>query len=127
MIHSNSISITGNIRKDPEIKAMGQGYVCNALMVHNRYDKKAEFNTAASWFNLEIWGNKAENFHRLCPNGAHVLIHGNLRIEEYDKSDGSKGVKHKITVNAFENLTVREEQGQDYSNIGPKQDDDVPF
>ena len=82
----------GRIGRDAELKYTSSGMaVCNVTMAFNTGygDRKA-----TTWVDVTIWGNQAEGLAvHLLKGTAIVAYLKDIKLEEFDKRDGTRGAK----------------------------------
>ena len=71
MNNLNSILIEGNLARDPEFRAAGNGTaLCKFSIASNRYYKQgSELEKEGGFFEVESWGKLAESVNRLGHKG----------------------------------------------------------
>lgn len=99
----NSVSISGNLTRAPELRHLDSGQaVCNIRIAHNerRKDSAGEWVDVPSYFDVTIWSGLgawvAENVNK----GQQVVVAGRLRWREYEV-DGSKRQAVDITADSI--------------------------
>lgn len=146
----NIVIIAGNLTRDPEIKYTLKGTaICNLSVAVNRkwLGDDGEQKEEVTFVECTAWQKTAETIGQYLKKGDPILVEGRLTLEQWeDKQSGEKRQKLKVTVGAFQFLSVkgggeerdREEKPKPRSSkpaeIGPKEssnycieDDDVPF
>lgn len=75
-----TITISGNIGKDAEIRRAGNDNVCSfSVGVQQGWgDKKA-----TNWFRCNMWGKRGDTLQPYLLKGTKVVIQGELTIGEY--------------------------------------------
>lgn len=142
----NKIIIVGYLGRDPELRYTPQGTaVCNfsVATTERRKDKSGEFQDVTTWFNVSMWGNRAETVTPYLSKGKLVYIEGRLTQREYQDRDGN--TRTSIDVNATElqfvgsrgdegsggSTSPREERPASRPQVEeshePITDDDIPF
>jgi single-strand DNA-binding protein len=99
----NTVVISGNLTRDPEIRAIGSGTsVCEiGVAVNERIkDEMGNWTDRPNYFDVTIWGGMGEWAGRSLVKGAGVVIEGRLRYEAWEK-DGQKRSKVKIVANSI--------------------------
>jgi len=95
-INLNRVVITGNLTKDPELKALPSGTALCELRIacNTRRKEKNEFVDEwvdkPNYFNVKVWGAQGENVARYLAKGRPVAIDGRLEWREWEAQDGSK-------------------------------------
>ncbi len=88
----NRVIITGNLTKDPELRALPSGTsVCELRIACNGRRKNAEgqWEDDPNYFNVSVWGPQGDNCKRYLSKGRPVAIDGRLRWREWE-TDGQK-------------------------------------
>lgn len=88
----NRVIITGNLTRDPELRALPSGTsVCELRVACNGRRKTAEgkWEDDPNFFNVSVWGPQGENCKRYLSKGRAVAIDGRLRWHEWE-TDGQK-------------------------------------
>lgn len=97
---SNSITISGNLSADPELRYTPNG---KAVVKFQIADTPRRLNTQSNqwedgttlWVRVEAWGNLAENAAASLKKGSNVVVVGKLTQDNYEK-DGEKKVAIKL-------------------------------
>jgi len=105
----NSVNIMGNLTRDPEMKFTPSGKaVCSLSIANNRvYTKNAEKVTEVSYFDVDVWGQAAENCAKYLLKGSGIIIEGRLRQDRWEK-DGKTNSRVRITANAVHFLPKKQ-------------------
>ena len=63
MASENSVTLVGNVTKDPELRYTtgGRGVASFGLAVNRRYQVNGEWQEQVSFFNIVAWGDLGEN------------------------------------------------------------------
>ena len=143
MASFNKIIIVGYLGRDPELRYTPQGTaVCNFSLAttERKKDRSGEFQDVTTWFNVSLWGNRAETTSQYLSKGKLVYIEGRLTQREYQDRDGN--TRTSLDVNASELQFIgprgeepaapREERSAKPSQASddapsPITDDDIPF
>jgi single-strand DNA-binding protein len=88
----NRVILTGNLTKDPELKAAGSTSVCALRVACNGRRRNAEGNweDAPNYFDVSVFGAQGENCAKYLTRGRGVAIDGRLRWREWSTQDGQK-------------------------------------
>lgn len=88
----NSITVTGNLTRDPEIKFLngGNATVKIGIAVNRRWQKSGEWQEQTSFFDVVAYGQLAENVGNSLTRGAKVLVTGRLEQRSWETPDGDK-------------------------------------
>ena len=88
----NSITLVGNLTRDPEIRftATGRAVASFGIAVGRRYQVNGEWQEQTSYFNVTAWGQLGENAAATLAKGARVVVTGRLEQREYTSREGEK-------------------------------------
>lgn len=109
--------ITGNITRDPELRATTSGtQVCSFSVAVNRSYKGSDGSDKeqVSFINCVAWGKPGEIIAQYAKKGSGILVSGRLEQRSYEAKDGSKRSTTEIVVEDFNFLGGRD-GGADYS------------
>lgn len=119
--------ITGNITRDPELRAVSSGtQVCSFSVAVNRSFKGADGSDkeSVSFINCTAWGKAAEIIAQYGKRGTGILVSGRLEQRSYEAKDGSKRSTTEIVVEDFNFLGGRD-GGADYSTDEAQAEADI--
>ncbi|MDQ1491907.1 MAG: single-strand DNA-binding protein [Actinomycetota bacterium] len=89
----NSITIVGNITRDPELRftPSGQANARLGVAVNRRWQDKnsGEWQEATSFFDVICWRELAENVSESLKKGTRVIVTGRLEQRSWEQ-DGNK-------------------------------------
>ena len=132
----NSVILSGNLTRDPEVRytQSGKAYARMGLAVNRPFSKDA-----VDFFNLLAWEKKAESCGKYLKKGSKVFIDGRIETGSYEKD----GVKHSTFDIVIDNVEFGDSKPKDTntnSNSQPRRDykrdefggepvdpDDMPF
>lgn len=149
----NSCCMVGRLTRDPELRYTRDGKpVCGfAIAVDNPFKKDRDGNRQADFFNVTVWGQRAETISQHLVKGQRVGLQGRIEVRQYETQDGRKGTSVDIVASDVEFLDKPRGQGdgddgyqrgreqyqrqppqQQYESRGqgayqPATDDDIPF
>lgn len=114
----NTISIIGNITKDPELKATASNkYIAFTIAVQRNYKNKAG-NYDTDFIPCLITGKPAETFAKYVKKGNKLAITGALNSKTVEGK-----TYYTVMVSAFDFLTVKHDTAE--PTIAP--DSEIPF
>jgi single-strand DNA-binding protein len=92
MASENSVTLVGNITKDPELRYTtgGRGVASFGLAVNRRYQVNGEWQEEASFFNVVAWADLGENAAASLHKGNRIIVTGRLQQRSYETRDGEK-------------------------------------
>jgi single-strand DNA-binding protein len=104
MSNGNSVTISGNLTRDPELRftPTGQANASFGLAVNRRWQNRQtnEWEEATSFFDVVCWGTLAENVAQSVTRGTRVVVSGRLDQRSWENSEHEK--RSKIEINADE-------------------------
>jgi len=106
----NSVVLVGNLTKDPELRHTPSGTAVTTLRlaVNDRVKRGEEWQDAAYYFDVTVWGRDAENCAQYLAKGRPVGVQGKLTWREWDAQDGTKRQSVEVTANNIQFLGSRE-------------------
>lgn len=92
MASDNTVTLVGNITRDPELRftQSGQAVATFGLAVNRRFQQGGEWQERVSFFNIVCWGQLGENAASSLSKGARAIVTGRLEQREYETRDGDK-------------------------------------
>lgn len=150
----NRVIITGNLTRDPELRAAGSTTVCSLRVACNGRRKNSEtqqWEDAPNYFDVTVWGAQGENCAKFLKKGRGIAVDGRLQWREWQDGSGNKRQAVDIIADSVQFLGGREDAGNDNGNgfsssvratesdvpidtgdfertpIGAGSDDDIPF
>ena len=96
----NSITIVGNITRDPELRytPSGQANVRLGVAVNRKWQDRnsGEWNEATSFFDVIAWRELAENVNESLKKGARVIVTGRLEQRTWEQEGNKRSVVEVI-------------------------------
>ncbi|CAN5458641.1 single-stranded DNA-binding protein [soil metagenome] len=146
----NSVVITGNLTRDPELRSAGSTPVCSLRVAVNTRRKQAgEWVDKPNYFDVTVWGAQGENCATYLAKGRPVAVQGRLEWREWETQNGDKRQAVDIVAESVQFLGSRDGSGggnggsfsgggsdipadtSDFQNASPAgvgaSDDDIPF
>ncbi len=115
MANINRVTITGNLTRDPELRALPSGTAVCELGVavnHRRKDQSDQWVDEPNYFNVVVFGAQGQNCAQYLSKGRPVAVDGRLRWSSWeDKNGGGKRSKVEIIANVVQFLGSREDGG----------------
>jgi single-strand DNA-binding protein len=93
MASSNSITIVGNVTREPELRftPSGQANTRFGVAVNRRWqDRGGEWQEQVSFFDVVVWREMAENVSQSLQKGSRAIVTGRLEQRSYETQDGQK-------------------------------------
>jgi single-strand DNA-binding protein len=131
----NRVVLTGNLTRDPELRALSTGNsVCSLRLACNGRRKNNETNQwedQPNYFDITVWGAQGENCARYLSKGRPVAVDGRLQWREFTDKDGNKRQAVDIVAESVQFLGGREEgasgNGNGFSSSARGAESDVPI
>lgn len=90
----NSVTIDGNLTRDPDLRALSSGdSVCNLRIAHNSRRKNqhtGEWEDVPHYFDVTFWKGEGEWIAKEMRKGDKIVVQGELRWREYTDNNGNK-------------------------------------
>jgi single-strand DNA-binding protein len=130
MANGNSVTIVGNITRDPELRytASGQSTVNFGVAVNRRWQNRQtnEWEERVSFFNVVCWRELADNVAESLGKGARVVVTGRLEQRSWETENGDKRSVVEVVADevgpslrwASAQVTKNERRGGDFSGPG---------
>ncbi len=96
----NRVVLTGNLTRDPELRALPSGTsVCSLRVACNtrRKDASGDWVDKPNFFDVTVWGAQGENCAQYLSKGRPVAIDGRLEWREWEAKDGS-GKRQSVDI-----------------------------
>src|SRR3977135_2015474 len=131
MANGNTVSLVGNITRDPELRftPSGQATASFGVAVNRRWQNRQtqEWEEATSFFDVVCWAQLAEHAAESLSRGARVVVTGRLDQRSWENQEGEKRSKIEITADedspclkrATDQITKNERRSPDGSSNGP--------
>jgi single-strand DNA-binding protein len=102
MANTNTVTIVGNVTRDPELRftPSGQAVASFGVAVNRRWQNKAtnEWEEAVSFFDVTCWAAQAENVAETLARGTRCVVSGRLEQRSWETDQGDKRSKVEITA-----------------------------
>jgi single-strand DNA-binding protein len=112
----NSVTITGNLTRDIELRQTQGGYsigsICVAVNDRRRNSQTEEWEDKPNFIDCTLFGNRADGLAPYLNKGQKVAINGKLDWQQWETQDGQKRSKVGVIVNDLELLGGGKQQGQ---------------
>lgn len=96
----NSITLTGNLTRDPELRftTSGKAVASFGIAVSRRFQVNNEWQEQTSYFNVDAWGKLGENAAATLVKGSRVVVFGRIEQREYTTKDNEKRTAVEIVA-----------------------------
>jgi single-strand DNA-binding protein len=136
----NKVLISGNLTRDPELRATASGMPVLGLGVavndRRKNQSTGEWEDYPNFIDCTMFGSRAESVSHFLSKGSKVAIEGKLRWSQWER-DGQKRSKIEVIIDEIEFLssrgsTVSAAPGGGGVDIPPAPevtvyDEDIPF
>jgi single-strand DNA-binding protein len=117
----NKVMITGNLTRDPELRASSSGtsILRFGVAVNDRRKnpQTGEWEDTPNFIDCVMFGRRAESVSRFISKGSKVAIEGKLRWSSWeDRNTGAKRSKIEVVVDDIEFMSSRSSSGSPYSS-----------
>lgn len=106
----NRVNISGNLTRDPELRATGSGTQVLTFGVavndRRRNPQSGDWEDVPNFVDCVVFGNRAEPLSRFLSKGQKVAIEGKLRWSQWER-DGQRRSKLEVIVDEVEFLSQR--------------------
>ena len=113
----NKVILTGNLTRDPELRATPTGtpVLSFSVAVNDRRKNpvSGEWEEVPNYIDCNVFGTRAEALAKYLSKGSKVGVDGKLRWSSWEK-DGQKRSKVDVTVDNLELLSPRNGGGSAY-------------
>jgi|TARA_B110001454_G_scaffold28669_1_gene28062 single-strand DNA-binding protein len=94
---NNTVTVVGNVTKDPELRfTPGGAPVANFGLAWNRKDQNGE--EVVSFFDITCWRSLAENVAESITKGQRVIVYGRLDQRSWENQEGERRSKVEIVA-----------------------------
>lgn len=109
----NRAFLAGNITRDPQLRATPNGMSILefglAVSERRKNQQTGEWDSVPNYFDLKVFGSRAEALSRILTKGMHVSVEGHLRWSSWeDKNGGGKRSKIEVIVDELELMSQRQ-------------------
>ena len=138
----NKVLITGNLTRDPELRATASGMSVLKMGVavndRRKNPQSGEWEEVPNYIDVVVFGTRGESLSRFLTKGSKVAIEGKLRWSSWeDKDSGAKRSKIEVIADDIEFMSSRGEgggysgpsasEGKQAPASEPVLEDDIPF
>lgn len=129
MFSINTYTVSGNLTKDPELRATTSGTpVCNGSICYNsrRKSQSGDWEDVPNFFDFVAFGKAAEVLARK-QKGDKVVLNGELTQRSWENKGGERRTKVELLVKEFVDTSRQsapQRQSQDQQEMF---DEDIPF
>lgn len=119
----NSVSLSGNLARDPELKTSGATIICNFCIavddsVKNR--DTGQWERVPNFFDVSIFGKYAEAVAQRLHKGARVFVDGKLHYSTWQAQDGTKRSRVSVYASTVETASQASPQNGAQGTFTPQ-------
>lgn len=108
----NSITITGNLGKDAEMRALNDGTPVLSFSVADNQGK----DKPSIWWSASLFGRRAESLQQYLTKGQQVTVIGTVSEREWTDKEGNKRKSMDVRVNDLALQGGKREEGERQSS-----------
>jgi single-strand DNA-binding protein len=135
----NRVVISGNLTRDPELRATAGGMAILKLGIavndRRKNQQSGEWEDVPNFFDVTVFGQRGESLSRFLSKGSKIAVEGKLRWSQWETQEGDKRSKVEIIADDIEFMSSRDgggSGGASYDAPAPAAkpdtfEDDIPF
>lgn len=120
----NSISFTGRVAGEGEVRQAGKSNVLNFRMAS---DVGFGERKTTNWFNMQVWGARAEKLAPHIEKGKLIFVTGELCLRKYKTKEGVERDSADVNVNTLDFISTGSKGGDAPAPSSDEPGDDMPF
>ena len=121
IVSINRVNITGNLTRDPELRATQSGtqvlHLGVAVNDRRRNPQTQQWEDYPNFIDCVMFGTRAEAIQRYLSKGTKVAIEGRLRYSSWER-DGQKRSKIEVVIDEIEFMSSRQGGASDQGGYG---------
>jgi single-strand DNA-binding protein len=106
----NTVAVTGNLTSDAELRGENQTVLAIRLAVTGRAKRGEEWVDVPNYFDVSLFGNRAQALAPYLKRGARIGLQGRLEWREWEQDDGQKRQAVGIVVDDLVLLGGRKDE-----------------
>ena len=130
----NRVAISGNLTRDPELRATAGGMQVLSLGVavndRRKNPQTGDWEDYQNFVDCTMFGARAEAVSRYLSKGTKVAVDGKLRYSSWER-DGQRRSKLEVIVDEIEFMSRRDAQAATAAPVQAEPldvyDEDIPF
>ena len=110
----NRVMIIGNTGRDAELRYTANGTAVSdfSMAVNSRRrSQSGEYEDETEWFQVVLFGDRAERISQYITKGKQLYVEGRLRTRNWDDDQGVRHYRTEVLANNIEFLDRRGEGG----------------
>ena len=111
----NSVTICGNLTRDAELRATGNGLQILSFTVavnDRRRNQQGQWEDVPNYVPCTLFGERAEKLAGYLVKGVKVCVTGKLHYQSWQAKDGTKRHELEVNVSDLDFMQRREQQPQ---------------
>ena len=130
IVSINRVNITGNLTRDPELRATSGGtqvlHLGVAVNDRRRNPQTGNWEDYPNFIDCVMFGTRAEAIQRYLSKGTKVAIEGRLRYSSWER-DGQKRSKIEVVVDEIEFMSSRQGGGSNGGGYAAQAPAQAPY
>lgn len=108
----NRVTISGNVGRDPELRATNSGMsiLSFSVAVNDRVKKGDNWEDYTNWVDVVVFGRRADSLSKFLSKGMKVAVDGKLRYSSWER-DGQKRSKIEVIADDIDIMQRRDGDG----------------
>ncbi len=109
----NKVMIIGNTGRDAELRYTANGTAISDFSVavnSRRRSASGDWEDETEWFNVTLFGDRAERISQYITKGKQLYVEGRLRTRNWDDDQGVRHYRTEVIANNVEFLDRRRDQ-----------------
>ena len=114
MANLNKVMIIGNTGRDAELRFTANGTAVSDFSVavnSRRRGQSGEWEEETEWFNITLFGDRAERISQYITKGKQIYVEGRLQTRNWDDDQGVRHYRTEVIANNIEFLDRRGDSG----------------
>lgn len=125
----NSVTLGGNLTRDPELRYTQGGTAVLSMSVavnESRKDGNGEWTDYPNYIDMTLFGKRAESVSDYLSKGTYVAVTGRLHQSRWEK-DGQKRSKVEVVVDNLHFQSSGQKAHAEQPEDAGMYDEDIPF
>lgn len=123
----NSLTIIGNLTRDPEMRTTRDGInVCSFSVAVNRRRREGQ-EKETDYFRVTAWRKLGENCAKCLHKGSKVAVTGSVSVSTYQAQDGSTRASLDVNANEVEFISPKQDKPENNSGFVEVTGEDLPW
>ncbi len=126
----NSVTICGNLTRDAELRATGNGMQILSFAVavnDRRRNQQGQWEDVPNYVPCTLFGERAEKLAGYLVKGIKVCVTGKLHYQSWQAKDGTKRHELEVNVSDLDFMQRREPQAEQPQPQQPQLPQQMPY